>query len=300
MEKVIQEKIDNLHPCENCEDIQIKKFTPIIEYGDYKLIDDDFLRCECGKRPLDIVMAHILKIMIEEEIVPQNATLRRNTPVPIPEFCYSSLNPQFINKDSLILIHPDFNKKVADRLFKEVSEVKGVLKGNPQEIVGMVNKDSDVLNYELLAGSAKRTDLLKTLIGENIVINQDQQKTHIEVANTTEEKLIKLYNFLENNDINTSVAIDGMCGLGSHGIFLIKYGFDKVIFNDVYPEVIDSLKENLKLNGIDEDKYEIYNMPFEDLKIENADLCVIDSFPQSDDEKIIEKADSIADNVLVI
>ena len=95
-------------------------------------------------------MSHILKIMIEEEIVPQNATLRRHSPIPLPSFYYSTQMAQFIGKDSVILIHPDFNKKVAERLNNEVDEVKGVLKGNPQEVNGMINKDSPIKNYYTL------------------------------------------------------------------------------------------------------------------------------------------------------
>ena len=76
------------------------------------------MRCECGKRPLDIVMSHILKIMIESQTVKENATLRRNSPVPLSNFYYSSLNPQFINEKSLILLQPDFTGEVAQRIMK--------------------------------------------------------------------------------------------------------------------------------------------------------------------------------------
>ena len=80
---------------------------------------------------------------------------------------------------------------------------------------------------------------------------------------------------------------------------LLKYGFEKVIFNDVYSEAIENLKFNLEVNEI-LGNYEIYNKAFEDLEIEKCDLCVIDSYPQADIEKIIKKAEKIADNVLII
>ena len=140
--KNLDEKIDGIHECEKCRDIQIKKFSPIVDYDDFDNLCDDFKRCECGKRPIDVVMAHILKIMVEEDIVPETATLRRNSPVPLSNFYYSSLNPQFLNKNSLILLHPDFNEEVTSRLMGEVSEVACVLKGSPQNTVGMLDKDS--------------------------------------------------------------------------------------------------------------------------------------------------------------
>ena len=126
----IDEKIKSLKECENCKDIQIKKFTPLKELIDFETLTSDHMKCECGKRPLDIVMSHILKIMIEEEIVPEKATLRRNSPVPLSGLYYSSLNPQFIGEKTLILLHRDVQhpksqhhqcrtdqNRVQDRLF---------------------------------------------------------------------------------------------------------------------------------------------------------------------------------------
>lgn len=288
----------NLIPCDNCQDIQIKKFSPIIDYTYYDKLSADFLRCSCDKRPLDIVMSHILKIMIEEEIVSESATLRRNSPIPIPSFCYSTLNLQFITRNALILIHPDFNKKVADRLFKEVPEVKGVLKGSSDDIVGIVNKDVECFEFKLLSGKSDRIDVLRTLMGEKIIISKDQQNTHIEVASTTEQKLLKLYNYLQEHNFET--AIDGMCGSGAIGIFLIKYGFKKVIFNDINPQAIKNLKNNLKLNNISEDYYEIYNEAIEELDLQKVDLAILDPFPNVDTTNIEDKLSDIATNVLVI
>ena len=289
---------ENLNPCNNCQDIQIKKFSPIIDYPDYNKLSADFLRCSCDKRPLDVVMAHILKIMIEEEIVSKKAILRRNSPIPIPAFCYSTLNTQFITRDGLILIHPDFNKKVAERLFEEVPEVKGVLKGNPNKTVGIIDKNSEPYEFELLAGKSDRVDVLRTLIGEKITISKDQQNTHIEVASTTEQKLLTIYNYLKDHNFKT--ALDGMCGSGTIGIFLIKYGFKKVIFNDINPQAIKNLKNNLKLNKIDEKYYEIHNKKIEDLDIPKVDLAILDPFPNTNTKNIEDKISNTIPNVLII
>lgn len=75
--------------------LKIFSLKELIDFDEY---DGDYMRCECGKRPLDIVMSHILKIMIECEIVPEKASLRRNSPVPLSDFYFSNLNPQFISK----------------------------------------------------------------------------------------------------------------------------------------------------------------------------------------------------------
>ena len=109
----LDEKIEHLNECNQCHDVQIKKFSPLRDLINLDELNEEYEKCVCGKRPLDIVMSHILKIMIEEEIVPENATLRRNSPVPLSEFYYSSFNPQFINENTMILLHQDFNKDIA-------------------------------------------------------------------------------------------------------------------------------------------------------------------------------------------
>ena len=297
--KNLDEKNEKLYECDKCEDIQIKKFSPLKELIDFNELNGNYKKCSCGKRPLDIVMSHILKIMIEEEIVPEKATLRRNSPVPLSDFYYSSFNPQFINENTLILLHPDFTLKVAERLMDEVPEVKGILKGSPQETVGQFNKDSEIKHFELLAGCDVQTNVMRTLIRGKIIINKKQSQQHIEVATTTESKLVKLHNYLKNNEIKKGVAIDAMCGSGALGIYLLKFGFEKVIFNDIYPQAIENLKENLEVNGISEG-YEIHNKAFEDLEVEHANICIVDAFTKDEAEEIVKKAEEIADFVIII
>ncbi|WP_305515209.1 MULTISPECIES: methyltransferase domain-containing protein [unclassified Methanobrevibacter] len=295
----IDDKIKSLAECEKCSDIQIKKFSPLKDLIDFEILNGEYMKCDCGKRPLDIVMSHILKIMIEEETVSQKATLRRNSPVPLSNFYYSSLNPQFIGEDTLILLHPDFNSKIASRLINEVPEVTCVLRGSARNTVGQLDKNSQINHFEILEGDDTQVNVMRTLIGDKIVIVKNQSKHHIEVAVTTEQKLVSLHNYLENNKVKKGVAIDGMCGLGALGIYLLKYGFEKVIFNDINPEMIEALKSNLEYNGIREG-YEILNGAFEDLDFNHVDLCLIDAFPGIDTEGFVKKAEKIADNVFKV
>lgn len=295
----IDERIKSLDGCENCVDVQIKKFSPLKDLINFDEYDGEYMRCQCGKRPLDVVMAHILKIMIESEIVGEKASLRRNSPIPLSDFYYSSLNPQFIQKNTLILLHEDFTPEVASKLILEVPEVKCVLKGSPRNVVGQLNKDSKINHFEILEGDDTQINVMRTLLDDRIILVKNQSKHHIEVATTTEEKLIRLHNYLDNNSIKKGVAIDAMCGLGALGIYLVKYGFEKVIFNDINPEMIEALKNNLEINGVD-GGFEIHNQAFEDLDVEHADLCVIDAFPGADIEEITKKAEGIADNVVII
>ena len=181
----------------------------------------------------------------------------------------------------------------------EVSEVACVLKGSPQNTVGMLDKDSKINHFEILDGDDTQINVMRTLLDEKIILVKNQSRHHIEVAVTTEQKMVQLHNYLNNNGIKKGVAVDAMCGLGALGIYLLKYGFEKVIFNDINPEMIGQLKVNLQINEINDD-FEIFNESFEDLKIDKVDLCVIDAFPGADISEITEKAEKIADNVLVI
>ena len=138
-----------------------------------------------------------------------------------------------------------------------------------------------------------------TLLDEKIILLKNQSKHHIEVATTTEMKLRELHNYLIDNNVKKGVAIDCMCGLGALGIYLLKFGFEKVIFNDINPEMVEALKKNLELNNISEG-FEIYNKSFEDLNIDHLDFCVIDAFPGSDINDVIVKAKKLADNGLII
>lgn len=295
----LAEKIESLKECENCRDVQVKKFTPLKDLIDLDELDGEYMKCECGKRPLDIVMSHILKIMIESEIVGERATLRRNSPVPLSEFYYSSFNPQFIAEKTLILLHPDFTAEAASRLINEVPEVKCVLRGSAQVPTGQFDRDSPINHFEILEGDDTQINVMRTLLKENIVIVKNQSRHHIEVAVTTEEKLVRLHNYLNNNDVNKGVAVDAMCGLGALGIYLLKFGFEKVIFNDINPEMIEALEHNLEINDID-GGFEIRNEAFEDLDVDKADLCVIDAYPGADISEITQKAEKIADNVVII
>jgi hypothetical protein len=295
----IDDKIKSLEECERCCDVQIKKFSPLKDLVDFEILNGDYMKCECGKRPLDIVMSHILKIMIEEKIVGEKATLRRNSPVPLSNFYYSSLNPQFIGEKTLILLHPDFNLKAASRLINEVPEVTCILKGSPQSTVGQLDKASGINHFEILEGDDTQINVMRTLLEEKIVLVKRQSRHHIEVAMTTEQKLLRLHNYLNNNGIEKGVAVDAMCGLGALGIYLLKCGFEKVIFNDINPEMIEALEYNLKINDIS-DGYEIHNQAFEDLEIDDVDLCIIDAFPGVDVDEIVKKAEGITDNVVII
>jgi two-component SAPR family response regulator len=63
--------------------------------------------------------------------------------------------------------------------------------------------------------------------------------------------------------------------------------------------MIEALENNLEINDISSN-YEIHNEAFEELEIGHVDLCIIDAYPGADVSEITEKAEEIADNVVII
>ena len=63
--------------------------------------------------------------------------------------------------------------------------------------------------------------------------------------------------------------------------------------------MIEAWKNNLDINDIG-GGFEIHQEAFEDLDVGPVDLCVIDAFPQADISQVTQKANEIADNVVII
>ena len=50
----LKEKIKLIEECEKCQEIQIKKFTPLKDLLDFNDLTDNYKRCECKKRWLSL------------------------------------------------------------------------------------------------------------------------------------------------------------------------------------------------------------------------------------------------------
>jgi hypothetical protein len=335
------EKILNYtKPCPNCLNITLKKFKTLNQQLCIKKLDNDFARCKCGKRSLDIIMAHVLKIMNENGIL-KKPLLLKNGPKPLIRILESENKFISLGKNSLILLHPDFDKKIADILINEVYEVFGVLKGDSNALVGNLTINNSLNTYELLAGCDIRCDIIKSPAGE-IIINKKQSLFHLEFSPSMENKILKLDNYFKSEFINTEniknlSILDATCGTGSLSIYSLKYGFENVFFNDISKTSIDASIVNLKANGFDvkipeknsDDliaygtMFKIYNQSIEDFtkkilsrriiinndeKINNAidenkdkfDYCILDIYPQEDPDYFIKIAKKIAKNIILI
>jgi hypothetical protein len=298
--KLLENIEDFYLPCEECSTKKLKKSLPIKRQVKLENITSDYGLCnKCNKRNIDYVMAHILKILIENGFHNDMASIRKTGSPLITPGIYLEKQP-YLSENTLIILVDDVNKSTAQLIIDEVPEVKGVLKGNINDTVGQISENNDIYNYELMAGCDIRVDIQESDAGK-IIIYKQQSKIHIEYPKIQSPKLLELKEVLDKYDNPT--VIDAMCGPGTLGIYALKRNAQKVVFNDIYPEAIDNLKVNLDINQIESDKYEIYNKSIEDLSEDTEikyDIGLIDAFPNVDTSDYQAQLKKICREVIII
>jgi hypothetical protein len=299
-------------PCKSCKTDDLKKFLPLKEQIELENIDNQWKLCKCGRRHLDHVMAHILKIMVEEGQRNINSTLRHvGTPLITPG--YPLKGPPYLEKDSLILLTDDIDEKCSLRIYEEVPEVKGVLKGDLRVTVGVKDSESSPHTYQLLAGCDLRCDILETPSGP-ICIYKKQGQIHLEFPKPSNPKITALYQIL-NKYQNPSV-LDCTCGPGTLGIAALKAGARKVVFNDIWYPATWITTLNLEVNGfpvnINQEKqgliaegenFQVYCADIRDLKSildEKFDIGLIDPFPGVDFTEFSQAVQEMCHEVIII
>ncbi len=271
---------DFYSPCDYCTVTELKKATPIKRQLNLDDLDSSYAKCpRCGRRSLDIVLSHVIKILINQGLVKESLASLRKIGIPlITPGLYLEDTPM-LSDNTLVLILEDIDVKSAEIIVNEVDEVKGIIKGNFKSTIGQLDSNSEIAEYELLAGCDIRADIPNT---ENIklAIYKQQSKLHIEFPRKNQGKINQVQEIL--NKYENPRVIDGMCGPGTLGIYGLKSNASFVLFNDIYKEAVETTEFNLKINQIPEDKYSIYNEDLNDLVDlidEEYDIGIIDAFP---------------------
>ena len=299
-------------PCALCKTWKLKKFSPLALQISIDEIDTTFGLCDCGKRHLDIVIAHVLKIMIDEGIKDEKSTLR-DTCVPLITPAYPLNSAPYLSENSLVILSDKMNKKCAQRIVNEVDEVKGVLKGDLRETVGIKDSNFNSNIYELLVGCDMRCDIVQTPYGA-LCIHKDQGKVHIEFPKVKSPKIEILRKVLEKYDAPS--VLDCTCGPGTLGIACLKAGARKVIFNDIWFPAVTMTAINLETNGFPVEKwnpeeniiaegknFKVYSLDIRQLENvldEKFDICIIDAFPGVDTAEFVDAAGRLGKEVVVI
>lgn len=299
--KEILENIKNRYkPCNKCPTKTLKKSIPLKRQLKLDKIDKNLNKCaKCGKRHIDMVMAHILKIMIDEKQISNSASIRKTgTPLITPAISLETL--PYLSEKSLVIITSNSDKNTAQKIIKEVPEVKAVIQGDINQTVGQINENTKINSYELLTGCDIRCDV-QYANEKAILIYKNQSKLHIEYPKVESPKIKELTHILEKYDQPT--VLDAMCGPGTLGIYAIQKNAKKVVFNDIYSESIEALKLNLEINEISPEIYEIYNenlLKLQDILENHFDIGIIDAFPNEDTKQYQESLKKICDEVIII
>ncbi len=299
-------------PCENCKKYKFKKYSPLKNQIELKELNANFGMCICGKRHLDVVMAHVLKIMIDEGIKTEGSTLR-GVCVPIITPAYPLDSVPYLSENSLVILSEEMDKICAEKIIKEVPEIKGVLKGDLKDIVGIKDSNSIPNTYDLLGGCDLRCDIVKTPWGI-VYIYKYQGKMHIELPKPLSPKIIQLKNVLDKYD--HPKILDCTCGPGTLGIAALLAGANRVVFNDVWFEAAQTTAMNLEINGFPTeylgtdkgliacgDNFEVYCLDIKDIKSVldySFDVCLVDVFPGVDPRSFKEAVECICQEVVII
>lgn len=303
---------DLFKPCPVCKEIKLKKFSPLSRQADIEEINADFKMCNCGKRHLDVVMAHILKIMIDDGVKDKDSSLR-NVCVPLITPAYPMKSVPYLPENSMVILSDEINEKCACRIVDEIPEVKGVLKGNLKDTVGIKNSKTGPNSYELLAGCDLRCDVVYTP-WDNLCIYKYQGQIHIELPRPFPPKIGKLKKVLEK--YNSPTVLDCTCGPGTLGLASLLYGARYVVFNDLWYPACQTTAMNLEINGFTVnctgnnkgkiafgDNFKVYCLDITDLvhvSKDKFDLCLIDVFPGVETSVFAESVKSICKEVVII
>jgi hypothetical protein len=300
------------NPCYKCRDPLLKKFKALKDQIDLEKLDANFGLCKCGKRHLDLVIGHTLKIMMEEGIRDEKSTLR-NTCTPLITPAYPTKSAPWLPKKSLVILAEGMNNKCAERIITEIPEIKGVLKGDIRQTVGLKDSNSSPHVYELLAGCDMRCDVVFSSYGE-LCIYRNQAEIHVEFSKPVSPKLDALNKVI--NKYQTPTVLDCTCGPGTLGITCLKAGAKKVVFNDIWYPAARMTTVNLEVNKFKTDffdvkkgligsgkNFEVYCEDIIDLKEilnEKFDICIIDNFPGVDTEDFVDSIKDLCREVVVI
>lgn len=297
--KDILNSIDDYEPCDECTKRTLKKAIPLKNQVKLDQINENYKRCSnCQKRHIDFVMAHILKIMIDNNQISDSSSIRKvGTPLVTPAFYLEYL--PYLNENSLVIITKTVDKETADKIFFEVPEVKAVIYGDTSKTVGQLSENDEINQYELLSGCDIRCDVQNTPT-QTLLIYKEQSKIHIEYPKKQSPKIQDVDEILSKYENPT--VIDAMAGPGTLGMYALTKNAKKVLFNDIYDTAIENLKLNLKVNGFDSN-YEILNEDINNLSniiTEKYDVGLIDAFPGIDIEKYKKELEKVCKNVFII
>jgi hypothetical protein len=202
--------------------------------------------CPCGKRFIDDVFLHLYRIMVEEGALSGRDPLKR-VGMPLVHPGFAMPGAPYLPRNSLLLLSPVVDEPVAERLYREVPELRGVVRcGN--FVPGAIDVDLSASPrvYELLAGCDVRADVFFTQHSP-VVAYKQQSRIHIEFPRGYDPKIVNVGVHLRHS--LPRAFVDAACGVGTLGIIAAQYGVPHVIMNDAWYAAAFWAAFNLKVNA---------------------------------------------------
>lgn len=201
--------------------------------------------CTCGKRFIDEVYAHLYVIFLEEGIFTGDEPLKAvGSPLIHPGFFMKF--PPFLPRDSLVLLSAHPSNEVAERIIREVPEIKGVVKSD-DFVPGISDPDLDGIpnTYTLLAGCDIRANVFDTKKGP-LVLYKEQSTMHIEFPRKYNPKIEAVEKRIES--FQPEYFVDACSGVGTLGLAAARMGVPHVIMNDIWFAAAFWTAYNLQVN----------------------------------------------------
>jgi hypothetical protein len=211
-------------PCADCSVRILDKRLPppSPEYGE---------PCSCGKRFIDEVFAHIWVVMVEAgDLKKTDPLIAAGSPLVHPGFAME--RPPFLPDKSLVLLSPRVTRKTAERLVREVPELRGVVRTG-DFVPGITTADLNSVPkvYDLLAGCDVRADVFPLATGP-LVMYKQQSLVHIEFPRAGYPKIRSVEQHVGTPPV--PYFIDACSGVGTLGLTAACLGVPHVVMNDAW------------------------------------------------------------------
>lgn len=229
---------DIFSPCPACRGRVLDKNAPL---KDFTLSPP----CDCGKRFIDDVFAQLYVILVEEGGLPRSAALRQ-VGMPLVHPGFPMQRPPFLPKDSLVLLSRHVAPASAERMVREVPEIRGVVRCG-DFVPGAF--DSALVDapkvHELLAGCDVRADIFPTPVSPAVIYKQ-QSLTHLEFPRENNLKIASVTTRLARQ--MPYLFVDACSGPGTLGIVGALLGVPHVILNDAWYAAAYWSARNIEVN----------------------------------------------------
>jgi hypothetical protein len=213
---------DVFAPCDACRGTNLDKAAPLPRGFEPRG------PCACGRQFIDDVFAAVYLILVDEGALAGTEPLRAaGVPVTNPGFAMAA--PPYLPPDSLVLLSPHPDGDAAERIFREVPAVQGVVRTTP--VLPGIGPDGTVSAHALLAGCDVQANVFSTAYGD-IVVYKELSTMHIEFPRPFNPKIRSVEREIGRQ--NPRIFVDACCGAGTLGLTAALAGTPFVVFNDAY------------------------------------------------------------------